>query len=223
MKTKKLQFTEAMFLALLETELPLFCEPPEASKIYEAVTKEIRIRKNLHAFDTFCEDGALPDLSEDTMKDFTAELEAKFVNVSVTVAEDEKTVAVEIVLKDRTHTGTVRVDAAIALAEEAAIAPWVPFPFSLPGDPQNVWLLARREDFGPDEAARALEHIASEFWETLRGLKLRKKGVEPTFANFIEVVPASALKDSHLKRHYKVAEVVKTPGAQPSEPADSHG
>ena len=221
MKTKKLQFTEVMFLALLETELPPVCEPEKASQIYEAVSKEIRLRKNLHAFDAFCEEGALPDVAEETMQGFKDELHAKFgeENVKVVIADDEKSVDVEIIAKTRTHTGTVRVDATVALEDEV-IAPWVPFPFSLPGDPQNVWLLARREDFGPDEAARALENIAREFWETSRGLRLLKKRVEPTFANFIEVVPASVLKDSNIKRHYKVAEVVKTPVVETSEPCD---
>lgn len=215
MKTKKLQLTEAMFLAILEAELPHICATAEAQRVYETVAKEIRLRKNLYAFDAFCESGALPDLAEQTTGTFYSELQNKFGNGSVRliIDHDEKSVGVEIALKDRTHTGKVRVDATIALEEEV-IAPWVPFPFSLPGDPQNVWLLARREDFGPDEAARALEHIAREFWETKRGLKLLKKRVEPTFANFIELVPSSALKDSNLKRHYKVAEVLKVAGGQ---------
>lgn len=220
MKTKKLQFTEAMFLAILETELPAPCGEHVAGRVYEAVAKEIRIRKNLHAFDAFCEEGALADLAEDTMKGFTSELEAKFGEVEVAVAEDEKTVDVEIVLKDRTHKGTVRVDATIALAEEAKPAPWVPFPFAMPGDPDNVWLLARREDFGPDEAARALANIEAEFWETRKGLALQKKRVEKCFASFIEFVPSSALKDSGLKRHYKAPEVLKVSGEPAQKEAE---
>ena len=41
--------------------------------------------------------------------------------------------------------------------EEAVEAPWVPFPVALPSDPELVWMLARRENVGPDEAAMALE------------------------------------------------------------------
>ncbi|MEI9896198.1 MAG: hypothetical protein WDN28_20620 [Chthoniobacter sp.] len=81
---------------------------------------------------------------------------------------------------------------------------------SLPEDPELVWLLARREDLGPDEAARALVKIEEEFWLTKKGQQLQREHVEKTFAEFIINVPASALTESGLKRHYKEPEALKT-------------
>jgi hypothetical protein len=81
---------------------------------------------------------------------------------------------------------------------------------SLPEDPELVWLLARREDLGPDEAARALAKIEEEFWATEKGQQLQRDHIEKTFAEFITHVPASALTESGLKRHYKEPEALKT-------------
>lgn len=75
-----------------------------------------------------------------------------------------------------------------------------------------MWLLARREDLGPDEAARALEKIEEEFWATKKGQQLQREGVEKNFAEFITHVPSSALSESGLKRHYKDPETLKSLG-----------
>lgn len=208
MKTKGLN--EAMFLALLEKVLPTLVDINEASAIYDAVAKQLRQTKHLQAFDKFCETGALPDFEEDTIRQFTDELEAKFgdLNVKITPEPELKLVAVEITLPDRTVSAEVKVDATIALDEELKV-PFVPFPVALPDDPELVWMLARQEDLGPDEAARALAGIEAEFWETKKGLELMKKRVEKSFANFIIHVPASALKDSGLKRLFKTPETLK--------------
>ncbi|NBQ40861.1 MAG: hypothetical protein EBU34_14085, partial [Alphaproteobacteria bacterium] len=66
------------------------------------------------------------------------------------------------------------------------------------------------EDFGPDEASRALLKIEEEFWQTKKGIQLQKGGGDKTFAEFIEHVPAAALSDSGLKRHYKGPETLHT-------------
>ena len=208
-KTKGLN--EAMFLALLEKVLPKATKDPHlASSIYDEVAKEVRLAKNLQAFDKFCETGALPDVEQDTIKQFCDELDTKFGagNVDVRVDEDGKKVGVEIKLPDRTVSAEVKVDATIALEEEVKV-PFVAFPVALPEDPELTWLLARREDLGPDEAARALANIEAEFWETRKGLELQKKRVEKCFAEFIIHVPASALKDSGLKRLFKTPEALK--------------
>ncbi len=221
MKNKGLN--EAMFLALLEKVLPKATKDPHlANTIYEEVAKEVRLAKNLQAFDKFCEDGALPNIEPDTMQEFEREMASKFgeENVEITPDEEGKKVAVEITLPDRTVTSEVRVDATIANEEEIKV-PFVPFPVSLPEDPELVWAMARREDLGPDEASRALAEIEAEFWETKKGLELQKKRVEKCFAEFIVHVPASALKDSGLKRHYKTPESLKTirllPAAKPKK------
>lgn len=221
MKNKGLN--EAMFLALLEKVLPKATKDPHlANTIYEEVAKEVRLAKNLQAFDKFCEAGALPNIEPDTMQEFEREMASKFgeENVEITPDEEGKKVAVEITLPDRTVTSEVRVDATIANEEEIKV-PFVPFPVSLPEDPELVWAMARREDLGPDEALRALAEIEAEFWETKKGLELQKKRVEKCFAEFIVHVPASALKDSGLKRHYKTPESLKTirliPAAKPKK------
>ncbi len=73
-----------------------------------------------------------------------------------------------------------------------------------------VWLVARREDLGPDEAARALAKIEEEFWATKKGQQLQRDHIEKTFAEFITHVPASTLTESGLKRHYQEPEALKT-------------
>jgi hypothetical protein len=116
---------------------------------------------------------------------------------------------VEIALPDRTVSSRVKVDPAIALGEEEVKVPFVPFPVSLPEDPELVWLLGRREDLAPDEASRALEKIEEEFWATKKGQQLQRDRVDKTFAEFIIQVPAAALTESGLKRHYKGPEPLK--------------
>jgi hypothetical protein len=219
MKNKGLN--EAMFLALLEKVLPKATKDPHlASTIYDEVAKEVRLAKNLQAFDKFCETGALPNIDPDTIAQFTDEMTTKFGedNVEITPDEEGKKVAVEITLPDRTVSSEVKVDATIALEEEIKV-PFVPFPVSLPEDPELVWVMARREDLGPDEAARALANIEAEFWETKKGLELQKKRVEKCFAEFIVHVPASALKDSGLKRHYKTPETLQSIRLLPGAPS----
>ncbi len=221
MKNKGLN--EVTFLALLEKVLPKATKDPHlASTIYDEVAKEVRLAKNLQAFDKFCETGALPNIEADTMQEFEREMASKFgaENVEITPDDEGKKVAVEITLPDRTVTSEVKVDATIALEEEVKV-PFVPFPVALPEDPELVWAMARREDLGPDEAARALAEIEAEFWETKKGLELQKKRVEKCFAEFIVHVPAAALKDSGIKRHYKTPEPLKSlrllPAAKPKK------
>ncbi|MFO1462092.1 MAG: hypothetical protein U1G08_22135 [Verrucomicrobiota bacterium] len=69
-----------------------------------------------------------------------------------------------------------------------------------------IWVLARREDLSPEEASRALVTIEEEFWETKAGQKALRDRVERNFAEFIARVPAAALADSGIKRHYKTPE-----------------
>jgi hypothetical protein len=90
--------------------------------------------------------------------------------------------------------------------EEEVKVPLVPFPVALPADPELLWVLARREDLAPEEASRALLKIEEDFWETKVGLKLLRDRVEKTFAEFIARVPAGALAEHGLKRHYKTPE-----------------
>ena len=202
---------EAQFLSLLQKVLPKATKDPHlASAIYEEVAKEVRLLKSIESFEKFCEAGALPNIEPDTVADLQSELAGKFgeANVAITPDENGTGVAVEIALPDRMMSSRVKVDPSVA--EEEVKIPFVPFPVSLPEDPELVWLLARREDLGPDEAARALAKIEEEFWATKKGQQLQRDHVEKTFAEFITHVSASALAESGLKRHYKEPEALKT-------------
>jgi hypothetical protein len=209
MKTKGMN--EAQFLALLQRVLPKATNDPLlASAIYDEVAKEVRLQKNIVALEKFCEAGALPNVEPETVAEFQSELVEKFGEENVAITPDEKgtEVAVEIALPDRTMSSRVKIDPTIV--EEEVKVPFVPFPVALPEDPELVWLLGRREDLGPDEAACALVKIEEEFWATKKGLQLQQERVEKSFAEFIINVPASALTESGLKRHYKEPEPLKS-------------
>ena len=203
---------EAQFLALLQKVLPKATKDTHlATAIYEEVAKEVRLVKSLESFEKFCAEGALPNLEPETVAELQTELTGKFGegNVAITADENGAAVAVEIALPDRTLSSKVKVDPNAASAEEEVKVPFVPFPVALPADPELVWLLARREDLGPDEAARALSKIEEEFWATKTGQKLQREGTEKSFAEFIANVPAAALTESGLKRHFKEPEALK--------------
>jgi hypothetical protein len=202
---------EAQFLSLLKKVLPKATRDPHlASAIYDEVAKEVHLLKSIESFEKFCETGALPDIAPETVADFQNDLAGKFgeANVALTPDENGTGVAVEIALPDRTMSSRVKVNPSVT--EEEVKVPFVPFPVALPEDPELVWLLARREDLGPDEAVRALAKIEEEFWATKKGQQLQRDQVEKTFAEFVTHVPASALTESGLKRHYREPEALKT-------------
>jgi hypothetical protein len=203
---------EAQFLALLQKVLSAkSADAHLTTEIYEGVAHEVRIFKGLESFEKFCEKEAVPDTEPETIATLQSELESKFGEESVTIepAESGAELEVEITLPDRVVSHKVKVDPNIGLEEEVK-APFVPFPVSLPEDPELVWALGRREDLGPDEATRALAKIEEEFWQTKKGLQLQKDRVEKSFAEFVVHVPASALAESGLRRHYKAPETLRT-------------
>lgn len=209
MKTKGIN--EAQFLTLLQKVLPKATQDPRlADAIFAEVTKEVNLLKNIASFEKFCETAGIPNLEPSTVKELKTELVGKFgeENVAITPDEDGAALAVEIVLPDRTVSSKVKVDPTVV--EEEVKVPFVPFPVALPTDPELVWLLARREDLGPDEAVRALANIADEFWATKKGQQLQREGAEKTFAEFITYVPAASLTESGIRRHYKAPETLKS-------------
>lgn len=210
MKTKPLN--DAQFLALLQKVLPKATQDPHlAATIYDEVAREVRLIKNLQSFEKFCEKGGLPNLEPETVADFQRELGDQFGGDKVEITQDESgsSVSVAIALPDRVVQSVVKVDPALA-EEEPVPAPFVPFPVVLPEDPELVWVLGRREDFSPEESARALAKIEEEFWATKKGLELQQGGTDKCFAEFIIHVPAAALGESGLKRHYKEPETLHT-------------
>lgn len=210
MKSKGMN--ETQFLALLQKVLPTATKDVLlASAIYEGVAKELRLVKSLEAFEKFCEKGALPNLEPETVAELQSDLATKFGETNVAIRPDESGsgVAVEIALPDRVLSSRVKVDPNAVLEEEEAKTPYVPFPVVLPEDPELVWVLGRREHLAPHEATRALAKIEDEFWLTKKGQQLQREKVEKCFAEFIANVPASALAESGMKRHYKAPETLQ--------------
>jgi len=215
-KNKK-KLDDTRFLSLLEKILPKTTPDHKlAHEIYDQVEREIRIEAKLAAFEAFCEKDSLADMDPETLANLKADLSESFgeENVIVNPDPEEKTIGVNITLPDRLFSGTIKIEEQVEEDEEPK-APFVPFPVCLPTDPELVWMLSRRENFGPDECDRALDMIQEEFWGTKAGQKLLKSGCERTFADFITYVPASKLAESGLKRHYKTPETLKTLHGKP--------
>ena len=221
MKSKKLE--EARFLSALQRILPKAIQDPHlANSIYEQVLAEMRVFKSLDSFEKFCAKGSLPDAEPATVAEFLDQLSGNFgeKNVSVEAHEDGTGVAVEISLPDHIVSTVVKV-AAPGDEEEEAEAPYVPFPVSLPSDPELVWVLARRENLGPDEAVRALANIQEEFWSSKKGQTLQREGVDRSFAEFIANIPATPLSESGIKRYHKDPETLKSLNLVPTIAANS--
>jgi len=126
--------------------------------------------------------------------------------------EDGKGLRVDVSLPDGTQFHSrilVRPNAPEASDEPEITLKFVPFPVALPGDPEMIWALAKRENLNPDEAAIALTKIEDDFWASKTGQKLIRDRVERSFPEFIARVPAGLLGDVGLKRHYKLPEPLK--------------
>lgn len=217
MKSKKLE--EARFLAVLQRVLTKTgVDPLLANTIYTEAVNEVRLFRSLESFEKFCETGSLPDTEPATVAEFQSQLAGNFgeENVVVTPKEDGSAIAVELTLPDRSVSTMVKV-APPGTEEEEVKAPYVPFPVALPEDPELVWVLARRENLGPDEATRALANIQEEFWATKKGQILQREGVERSFAEFIANAPAATLGDSGIKRYHKDPETLKCLHLLPDE------
>lgn len=203
---------EKEFLALLQKVLPQATQDPRlASTIYDQVAKEVQMRNHVQSFEKFCKDGSIPDTEPATVAELQSQLATNFGAENVKVAPDDegKAVEVEISLPDRALSNKIRIIPADEVVEEVKV-PFVPFPIALPEDPSLVWLLARREDFAAEEAARSISSIQEEFWATKAGQKRLREIGDRSFAEFITYVPAAALAESGLKRHYKQPEVLTT-------------
>lgn len=209
--SKNTKTSLAKFLSLLERVLPRqVADTEQAARIYEGVAIEARIATSLEAFEKFCEKGSMPDAEEETLVSFKEQLEGNFGKGKITVRppdEERVEISVGITLPDRIVTGLIKV---IPPGEESGEpeAPFVPYPVAMRSDPELVWILARKENLGPDEAALALFNIEREFWASKKGQTLQRKGVERSFAEFISNVPASALKERGLKRYHKDPETL---------------
>lgn len=224
MKKEPTKNAEVQLLALLKQVLPKATPDAKlAGRIYQAIELELKTKARAVAFDKFCAKVALPDLDPKSVMEVKQQLAASFGEGDITVKPDRKakTLAVEVALPDGGQfTGEIKVNPnALTEAddEQEITLKFVPLPVSLPGDPELIWVLARRENLTADEAAIALATIQEDFWGSKTGQKLLRDRVERSFPEFVARVPAGMLTERGLKRHYKEPEPIKllrTPGTR---------
>lgn len=217
MKKEPKKNAELQLLNLLKQILPKATDDAKlAGKIYSAIENELKAKSRAKAFETFCDKVALPDLEATSLAEVKEQLAASFGNdadVTIKPNKKEQTLTVEVALPDGNQfTSEIKVNpnATNEANEEQEIKlKFVPFPVSLPGDKELVWLMAKRENMTPDEAAIALTKLEEDFWATKTGQKLQKDRVEKCFPEFIARVPGGMLSELGLKRHYKTPEALK--------------
>jgi hypothetical protein len=206
---------QTQLLNLLRTILPkVTADPAFAEKIYSAFEAELRSKNRVVSFEKFCERIPLPDLEAKTLEEVKQQLVAGFGDVDLEIEPDEsgKSLSVDVSLPDGTQFHKiipVRPVAPEASDEEEITLKFVSLPVALPGDPEMIWALAKRENMTNDEAGIALNKIEDDFWASKTGQKLLRDRVERSFPEFIARVPAGMLGDAGLKRHYKLPETLK--------------
>ena len=206
---------QAQLLDLLRTILPKVApDPAFAEKIYSAFEAELRANNRVQSFEKFCERIELPNLDANTLEQVKQQFTAGFGDADLEIEPDEssKALIVDVSLPDGTQFHSkipVRPVAPEGSYEAEVTLKFVPFPVSLPGDPELIWALAKRENLTGEEAGIALNKIEDDFWASKTGQKLLRDRVERSFPEFIARVPAGLLGDSGLKRHYKLPEPVK--------------
>ena len=199
-------------LELLRSVLPKHTSDIDlASKILNAMEKELFRKNSVAAFEKFCEHVELPSMEASSVMDVKRQLKDAFGD-DVKVTQDQKAerLHVELETPQGTLTAEIKVGQKSDVSEEQELTlKFVPFPVSLPSDPELVWMLAKRENLTPDEAGIALAKIEEEFWASKGGQKLLRDRVERIFAEFVSRVPSKMLNEVGLKRHYKEPEPVK--------------
>ena len=206
---------EAQLLALLKKVLPKATHDAAlAGKIYQAVESELKAKAKATAFEKFCDRVELPDLDAKTLDDVKLQFAAAFGEGDVTIQPNrkEKILSVEVSLPDGAQFSTeikVRPVANDESEDPEVTLKFVPFPVSLPGDPELAWLLAKRENLSPEEAGIALSKAEDEFWASKAGQKMLRDRVERSFPEFIARAPAGLLSEAGLKRHYKTPEAIR--------------
>jgi hypothetical protein len=216
MKKETSKAPEAQLLDLLKQVLPKATHDPKlAGKIYSAIETELKAKARVKAFEKYCRKAALRDLEPKSLEDVRTQLATSFADGDVTVRPNrkEKTLTVEVALNDgHRFTGEIQVNPNAAAESEAdaeTAMKFAPFPVSLPGDPELIWILGKHENLSPEEAAMALVKVQEEFWESKTGQKLQRDKVEKCFPEFIARAPGSLLTEVGLKRHYKTPEPIK--------------
>ena len=216
---------EAQLLALLKKVLPKATHDPElAGRIYLAVETELKAKARTTAFEKFCNRLELPDLEPKTIADVQLQFAAAFGAGDITIQPNrkQKTLAVEVSMPDGSQFSSeikVRPVSPEASEDPELKLKFVPFPVSLPGDPELTWLLAKRENLSPDEAGIALSKAEDDFWASKAGQKSLRDRVERCFPEFIARAPAGLLNETGIKRHYKTPEPIRIHRALTSQKA----
>ena len=215
MKKETKKTNDAQLLDLLKRVLPKATPDAKlADKIYQAIEGELKAKARVMAFEKFCGGIELPDLEQKTLSDVRLQLAASFGDGDITLKPDkkEKSLTVEVALPDGNHfSSEVKVGPAAAESDEQEVTlKFVPFPVSLPGDKELVWLLAKRENMTPEEAGIVLAKVEEEFWASKSGQKLIRDRVERNFPEFIARVSGGLLTEVGLKRQYKTPEPIKS-------------
>ena len=213
--TKTKRDEQAQLLDLLRTILPkVALDPALAEKIYSAFEAELRAKNRVNSFEKFCERITLPDLEAKTLEEVKQQFAAGFGDADMDIEPDEdgKALNVDVSLPDGTQFHSripVRPAGSEVSDEQEVTLKFVSFPVALPGDPELIWALAKRENMTNEEAGIALNKIEDDFWASKTGQKLLRDRVERSFPEFIARVPAGLLGDAGLKRHYKLPEALK--------------
>ena len=214
-KSEPKKNNDNQLLDLLKKVLPKATHDPKlAGQIYQAVEAELKAKSRVSAFEKFCSKVELPDLEPKTVEEVKSQFKASFGDGDVILKPNrkEKCLAVEVALLDGSqYSAEIKVrPVAGGDEEDPEFKPkFVPFPVSLPGDKELVWLLAKAENLTPEEAGMALTKAEDDFWGSKTGQKLIRDRVERSFPEFVSRVPASLLKELGLKRHYKTPEPIK--------------
>ena len=209
------QKEQAQLLALLKQVLPKAApDPVLAERIYQAIEAELRAKNQATSFKKFCDRLPLPDLESKTLDEVKLQLASAFGAGDVTIQPNkkEKSLTVEVSLPDGSQFNTeikCRPTPPEESEEPEITLKFMPFPVSLPGDPELTWLLGKRENLSPDEAGLALAKAEEEFWASKTGQKLQRDRVEKSFPEFISRAPAGLLTELGLKRHYKTPESIR--------------
>ncbi len=216
--------TESQFLELLKRVLPKATHNPKlADQIYQAVEHELKAKARSKAFSKFCDKLELPDLEPKSIESARRQLAESFGEGDITIKPNKKeqSLSVEVALLDGSQFNSeIKVNPhghAEESDEQEVTLKFIPCPVALPGDKELVWLLAKRENISPEEAAISLSKLEEEFWASKTGQKLQREGVEKCFPEFISRVPAGPLGEMGLKRHYKTPEPIKIIRGRPQQ------
>jgi hypothetical protein len=215
MSKNQRQNPESQLLELLKDVLPKAVSDAKlVDKIYDACAKQISAKTRVESFKKFCAKAELPDLKTSSVKEVQRQFEESFGkgNVSVIPHEKKEAASIEVVVEGQVLEGVVRVGEVKNGEEdgEQEFKPkFLPFPVTLPTDPELVWVLARTENLTPEEAAITLTKSQEDFLASKQGHKLIRDRVERSFPEFISRVPSKLLGEVGLKRHYKDPEPLK--------------